>query len=314
MRLSIIIVNWNQREMLKECLHSVFEKTNPNTDEVFVVDNGSEDGSADCVSEHFPTVRLIRNAENRGFAAANNQAITLARGRHILLLNNDTLVHGDVLERSCEYLDKNREVAAMGCRVLNADGSLQITCSQFPTFINLFLLTSGLWKLDKPKWLGKYQMKHWQRDSVRDVDTVSGCYLMVRRSVIEQLGMLDEQFFFFGEETDWCRRFREAGWKVRFAPVGEITHFGSVSARHHNHARDVMLTRAMVKLHRKHSGQVAAASIWTLLFGFNMSRALYWGTLNLLKGTPERRQRSHHFAQVVRSFLPQRLQPTESRS
>ena len=145
MRLSIIIVNWNQREMLKDCLHTVFETTDLKTDEVFVVDNGSEDGSADCVAEHFPNVRLLRNTENRGFAAANNQAMRLASGRHILLLNNDTLVHGDVLERSCEYLDQNPVVAAMGCRVLNSDGSLQVTCSQFPTFINLFLLTSGLW-------------------------------------------------------------------------------------------------------------------------------------------------------------------------
>ena len=118
MRLSIIIVNWNQREMLKDCLHTVFENTDPNTDEVFVVDNGSEDGSADYVAEHFPNVRLIRNAENRGFAAANNQAMKLARGGHILLLNNDTLVHGDVLARSCEYLDQNPGVAAMGCSFL----------------------------------------------------------------------------------------------------------------------------------------------------------------------------------------------------
>jgi GT2 family glycosyltransferase len=307
MYLSIIIVNWNQRRMLKNCLASFLPKIDPTNNEIIVVDNGSQDGSADMVADDFPQIHLIRNPDNKGFAAANNQALKVAQGAYTLLLNNDTLVHGDVLAHSCQYLDRHGEIAVLGCRVLNADGSLQITCSQYPTIGNLFLLTTGLWKLDWPRFLGKYQMKHWKRDTERDVDTVSGCYMMVRKGAIADIGVLDEQFFFFGEETDWCRRFREAGWKVRFAPVGDITHFGSVSARRHNHLRDVMLTQAMIRLHRKHNGLVASATIWALLLVFNSSRALFWGLRSVFSKNPNVRDRSVHFARVVREFFPVRL-------
>lgn len=302
MRLSIIIVNWNEREMLSECLQSFFPTLLPDRDEVIVVDNGSIDGSIEMLAERFPLVKVISNAENRGFAAANNQALEMARGRHVLLLNNDTLVHGDVLSQSYQYLEQHSDIAVLGCRVLNEDGSLQITCAQYPSLANLVLLTSGLWKLRWPKILGRYQMAHWKRNDERDVDTVSGCYMLVRACAIKQVGVLDEQFFFFGEETDWCKRFRDAGWRVSFAPVGEITHFGSVSARRHNHKRDLMLSRAMVRLHRKHGGVVAAAVIWTVLFIFNTSRAFFWALRSLFSRKPEVHERYRHFTGVVREF------------
>lgn len=312
MRLSIVIVNWNERDMLRDCLTSVARALEPTLDEVIVVDNGSHDGSAGMVAEEFPSVRLVRNRDNRGFAAANNQGLALARGRYALLLNNDTLVHGDVLTRSCGYLDAHCDVAVLGCRVLNGDGSLQPTCSQYPSFLNLLLLTSGLWKLRWPRPLGRYQIAHWNRDDERDVDTVSGCYMVVRASAIDEVGVLDERFFFFGEETDWCKRFRDAGWGVRFAPVGHITHFGSVSARRHNHQRDVMLSRAMVRLHRKHGGWPSAASVWTLLLTFNASRAAFWALRSVFSRRSEVHQRCRHFIGVVREFAS--VWPTPSRT
>lgn len=302
MRLSIIIVNWNARDMLSDCLQSVADSFDPAVDEIIVVDNGSKDGSNEMVRESFPSVHLISNSQNLGFAAANNQAIELARGDYVLLLNNDTLIHGNVMTRSCHYLDTHDDVAVLGCRVLNGDGSLQLTCGQYPTLLNLLLLTSGLWKLSRPKFLGRYQMAHWKRDDERDVDTVSGCYMLVRASAIKQVGVLDEQFFFFGEETDWCKRFRDTGWGVRFAPVGEITHFGSVSARRHNHRRDVMLSKAMVRLHLKHNGVLAAAMIWTLLLIFNASRVAFWAIGSLFFRHPDVRQRRRHFSGVVLEF------------
>ena len=126
--------------------------------------------------------------------------------------------------------------------------------------------------------------------------------MLVRACAISQVGLLDEQFFFFGEETDWCKRFREAGWRVSFAPVGQITHFGSVSARRHNHKRDLMLSKAMVRLHRKHGGLAAATVIWTVLFVFNTSRALFWALRSLFSRKPEVHERFRHFRSVVREF------------
>jgi GT2 family glycosyltransferase len=300
--LSIIIVNWNTLAMLRDCLASVYAGLGAGLGglaaEVIVVDNASEDGSAEMVAAEFPAARLIRNAENRGFAAANNQGFALARGRHVLLLNSDTLVHGDVLQRSVAWLDAHPEVGAMGCRVLNTDGSVQLTCAMYPSILNQLLMASGLWKLRRPRFFGRPFMTDWRRDSERVVDTISGCYLMVRRPVIEEVGVLDEAFFFFGEETDWCRRMRDAGWTLMFAPVGEITHHGSVSAKRLNHRRDVMLSGAIVRLHRKHGGVGAAAIAWAIVGFFNLSRAVFWSLRQAL-GDRRAGERAGHFRRVL---------------
>ena len=302
MDLSIVIVNWNTRDLLADCLDSVFPRLGDLTAEVIVVDNASADGSADMVAQRFPRVRLIRNAENRGFAAANNQAFEIATGRHVLLLNNDTLVHGDVLPASVRYLDARPEVGAMGCRVENADGSTQFTCSRFPTFANLALQTLGLNRISRgPAALRRYQMLDWDRDDERDVEVISGCYLMVRREVLAEVGALDEAFFCYGEETDWCRRIAEAGWALRFAPVGRITHFGSGTTRSLNHRRDLMLTEGTVRLHRKHGGLGAALAVWALLLAFNVSRAAFW-SLGQLAGREGFADRARHFRPICRDW------------
>lgn len=297
MDLSIVIVNWNTVDMTRDCLASIYENTFGISYEVIVVDNASEDGSGEMISKEFSQAKLIQNSENFGFAKANNQGFQIAKGRHILLLNSDTLVHGDVIARSVQWLDAHPDAAAMGCRVLNGDGSVQRTCSMYPSLLNQLLLSSGLWKLSWPKFLGRGQMVHWSRDDERDVEVISGCYLLVRRRVIDEVGMLDDSFFFFGEETDWCLRMRLAGWRLVFSPVGEITHFGSVSAKKLNHKRDILLTEAKVHLHRKHSGVLAASVIWLNALLFNGSRALFWSIYSLFR--KEARNRANHFCQVT---------------
>ena len=306
--LSVVIVNWNTIDLLRDVLASVVANPGGITSQIIVVDNASTDGSADMVAAEFPQTLLIRNTENRGFAAANNQGFAPATGRHILLLNSDTIVLGDVLGASVRYLDANPDVGAMGCRVLNLDRSMQRTCSMWPSLPNLILLTSGAWKLRWPRVLGRvlgrYQMMDWARDSERSVECISGCYLMLRRAVLEQVGPLDEAFFFFGEETDWCRRMRDAGWRLMFVPVGEIVHYGSASARKLNHRRDLLLTDAMVRLQRKHGGRAAGAAAWGILFGFNVSRAVFWTLRARVQRRPQSRasanaERAHHFRAVV---------------
>lgn len=299
--LSVIIVNWNTKSMLQDCLESLFASGAHASLEVFVVDNASSDGSPEMVAATFPAVRLIRNDRNAGFAAANNQALRLAAGRHMLLLNSDTLVHPGVFDGSVDYMDRNPAVGVMGCRVLNADGSVQTTCSQFPTLTNLVLLTTGLFKVPGLPAARRYRMDDWQRDDERDVEIVSGCYLVARREAMEAVGLLDEDFFFFfGEETDWCRRFLAYGYAVRFAPVGTITHFGGGSSKSLNSKRDLMLSEATVRLHRKHGGWLAAAAAWLILLVFNTSRFLYWSLKSLGQG--KRLDRSGHFRGVVSRF------------
>ncbi|NOE35827.1 glycosyltransferase family 2 protein [Ruegeria sp. HKCCD7318] len=298
--LSIIIVNWNTEELLRDCLTSVFEKYDSALMEVIVIDNGSSDNSCDIVRKNFPGVILQENTQNVGFAAANNQGFRLAEGRFVLLLNSDTLVHGDVLKSSVEWIDKHPDVAAMGCKVLNGDGSTQLTCSQYPSILNLILLTSGLWKIPWPKFFGRYQLKHWNRDCERDVEVISGCYLLIRKKVIDTVGPLDEDFFFFGEETDWCRRIRDAGWRLVFAPIGEITHFGGGTVKQLHYRRDIMLSEAVVRLHKKHGSFLGACSVYLVLLTFNSSRAFYWTIISTIKNHTHSKERALHFRKVLR--------------
>lgn len=302
--LSIVIVSWNTLEITRACLRSVFDNLGDLRAEVFVVDNASSDGSADMVAGEFPAVRLIRNADNRGFAAANNQALRVANARHHLLLNSDTVVLGDALVKSVEYMDAHDEVGVFGCRVLNTDRTMQATCFMYPSLLNLLLLLLGVENRESPRFCGRRKMLSWKRDSEREVDVVTGCYLMVRDEAMARVGLLDEAFFFFGEETDWCRRFSKAGWKVRFAPVGEIVHIGGASATKLNARRDLLLSQGLVRLHRKHGGVPGAAAAWVILWLFNASRAIGWRAVSALRRTNggQARDRARHFVEVTRGF------------
>jgi GT2 family glycosyltransferase len=307
MDLSIIIVNWNTQDLLRACLRSVVDslenaglndmglnnadpnnpsaasRSNPRdlNAELWVVDNGSGDGSAEMVAREFPHVHLIVNSDNKGFSAANNQALGCARGRHVLLLNSDTIVHGDVLAQCVAYLDAHTDVGALGCRVLNGDGSTQVMGTQFPTLLNLTLQTLGLSKLPWA-FFDRYRMTKWDRKSERDVDVISGCFLMTRRQVIDQIGPLDEAFFFFSEETDWCFAMAQAGWRRVVAPVGEITHFGGGSTGALNHRRNLLLSEGLVRFQCKNFGLLNGMTMWCLLLLHNASRGVGYGLLAVL--------------------------------
>jgi GT2 family glycosyltransferase len=220
----------------------------------------------------------------------------------LLLLNSDTIVHGDVFARSIEYLDANPSVGMMGCKVLNTDGSTQMTCSRYPSFLNLLLQTLGANRMSFFPWLQRYQMLDWDRNDERAVEVISGCYLMIRRPALQEIGGLDDTFFLYGEETDWCRRCAQAGWQLMFAPVGTITHLGSGSSHQLNDKRDLLLTEGTVRLHRKHGGTLSAAALWLLLLTFNASRTAYWSLRSALIGCPASRFRANHFRRIVRNF------------
>lgn len=298
--LSIIVVSYNTREMTQECLQSIYTNAGEVSLEVIVVDNNSQDGSVEMLAAQFPHVHLVKNRENRGFAAANNQGLAVAQGEYILLLNSDTISLGNVLVESVRYLESNLKVGAMGCQVLNFDRTIQATCSGFPTLLRLLIMTLALDRIPFFPILDTYLLRSWPRDNERDVEVISGCFLMARREVIERIGGLDEQFFFFAEETDWCRRILQDGWKLMFSPVGKIIHHGGGSVKKLNHNRDVMLTVATVRLHRKYGGNLSAVAAYLILMAFNFSRALLWNLTALVN--PSHRKRANHFINVVRSY------------
>lgn len=253
MDVSIIIVNWNTKKLLKDCLRSIYEQTHNIGFEVIVVDNCSSDGSTEMVRAEFPKVILMGNKENRGFAAANNQAIAITRGRYILLLNSDTVILDKAIEKTVSFADAHPEAAASGCRVLNPDSSVQTTCFMFPSILNMLLSSTYLYKLfPGSKFFGREQMTWWDRNDVREVDVVTGCFILVRREAIEQVGILDERFFMYGEETDWCYRMKKNGWKIMFTPVGQIIHFGGQSASKTPVSMTIQLKLSILKFIKKH--------------------------------------------------------------
>ncbi|QYZ69222.1 glycosyltransferase family 2 protein [Neotabrizicola shimadae] len=292
MDLTVILVNWNTRDLLRDCLHSLRAGAAGLKIEIIVVDNGSSDGSLPMLAADFPEVAVIANAHNRGFAAANNQALAVARGRHLLLLNTDTLVVGDVLPRAVEWLDAHPRAGVLGPRVLNADGTVQDSVKGWPGFRYLARQTLGL-RRRRPVNLGL--------QDAAPVPAVSGCAMFVRHAALHDVGPLDESFFFYGEETDWCRRFVRAGWGVHFVPLGEIVHFGGGAARRLDHRRDLFLTEGTVRLHRKHGGLAAGLAAYALLAVFNASRGALWAGLALAR-RPGAQARARHFARVIADY------------
>jgi GT2 family glycosyltransferase len=180
--LSIVIISYNTLDMTRACLGSVYEHVAGFRIKVIAVDNDSHDGSAEMIATEFPQATLICNRENKGFASANNQGFEHAEGKYVLLLNSDTVVHADALQQSVKYLEAHPDTGAMGCRVLNSDGSMQRTCSGYPSLSRLLLKTVGL---DRVGIFDTYLLRSWERDSEREVETISGCYLMLRKEIID---------------------------------------------------------------------------------------------------------------------------------
>jgi len=298
--ISIVIVSYNTKVMTQECLESLDVNTRDLACQIIVIDNASSDGSVEMIQNKFPHVELIINTSNKGFAAANNQGFLCAKAPLILLLNSDTVVLGKVIQNSIQYILDHPDVGAFACRVLNSDRTTQRTCSQYPTFRNIFLMAIGLDRLYPRHIFGQYQYKDWARDSERDIEVISGCYLLTRKEILESVGGLDEDFFFFGEETEWCMRIRRAGWKLRFSPVGEIIHHGGGSAKKLKYKRDLMLTNALVRFHQKTGGTFSAIAMFCLLFFFNAIRAIFWIPVSLT--LPKHKEKATLFYKVCKNF------------
>ncbi len=219
MDLSVIILNFNTKDLLKACLKSVFRSQTNFKFEVLVLDNRSTDGSTEMVRAEFPQVRLIENGANLGFSKGNNVAIKQAMGKYILLLNSDTEVRPDTFDLCIKRLEQDQIIGALGCKVLLPDGSLDQACRRkFPNPWNSFLRLFGLKRLSDYNVSGDINTES-------EVDAITGAFMMVRKSVIDQVGLLDEEYFMYGEDLDWCWRIKEAGFKILYYPQASITHF-----------------------------------------------------------------------------------------
>jgi len=230
--LSILMVNWNTREMTLDCLRSLYAETRETDFEVILVDNDSADGSADAIAAEFPQVRLVREKANHGFARATNMAGEMARGEYLLLLNTDTVVLDGAIDRLMAFAARQPEARIWGGRTLFGDRSLNPTsCWAQPTVWSSLSFAFGLSgafagsETFNPEGYGG-----WRRDSERSVDIVTGCLFLIRRDFWRDLGGFDTTFFMYGEEADLCARARALGARPMITPEAEIVHYGGASA------------------------------------------------------------------------------------
>jgi GT2 family glycosyltransferase len=250
--LSVIIANWNTKEYLVRCLRSVLEIEKRDSWEILVIDNGSGDGSGKEVKEVFPSVHLIRNEKNLGFAKAVNQGLEKASGRYVLLLNPDTLVKNGALNVFISFMDSHSEAGAAGAQLLNLDGSRQNSIANFPSLATELFNKSLLRRLFPRRFFGKEQ--HYSEPI--EVDSVIGACMMVKREAFAQVGMLDEDYFLFLEETDWCYRMKKAGWKIYHVPQVEVYHFQGKSAEKIKKRAKVEYYRSRYHFFKKNRGRL----------------------------------------------------------
>ncbi|TSC55974.1 MAG: family 2 glycosyl transferase [Parcubacteria group bacterium Gr01-1014_18] len=284
--LSIIIVSWKVRDLLEQCLLSIYKETKDLTFEVIVVDNASGDGTLEMLHRFVETrhgaslqndaskiqngiLKIIPSAENLGFAKGNNVGIKMATGKYILLLNPDTVVLDRSLENSVLYLEKNSQYQVLGCKLLYPDGSLQESCRRFPGFLDQSLVLLKLHNFfPKSGPIGRYYMKDFKYDRVREVDQLMGAFILAKREVFDTIGLLDERFFAWFEEVDWCLRAKNAGYKIIFYPDASIVHYKGQSFNQYGR-RQFLFDRSLLLYFQKHASFMAWMGL-SLLVPFNL--------------------------------------------
>lgn len=282
--LSICIVSYNVKKLLKECIQSIYAQGNDIEFEIIVVDNSSDDGSAAMVKKEFPNVILLENSQNVGFARACNQAIKLSKGKFILLLNPDIIVPSGNLLKMLKFMEQTKEAGIVGCRLVDTDGNIEPSCKSFPSLWVLWSEMSFLYKIfPKSKLFGAPYLSYFNYNQTKEVDVVKGAFLMIRRSAVDEIGLLDEGYFIYSEEVDWCYRAKRRGWKVYFYPDVQVIHYGGSSTRLNPDGMFIELQKSRYRFFKKHHSRVVAWAAKIILFGGTLMRAFIWSIVSAVK-------------------------------
>jgi len=254
--LSVIIVSYNSIDPLKNCLNSILSTLQDTKFRVYVVDNNSLDGTPKMLRENFPQVSLIVNSKNEGFAKANNQALKIATGRYVLLLNPDTIVFDHTFDVMAKFMDEHPEAAVASCKLLRPDGRLDLACRRsFPSPFDGFCRAIGLSKLFPSSPLfARYNLTYLDENETYEVDAVNGAFMIVRRAALNEVGLLDEDYFLFTEDMDWCYRFKKAGWKIYYYPQTQVIHAKGESSKKVTSAIINEFFKSMKIFYGKHYG------------------------------------------------------------
>jgi N-acetylglucosaminyl-diphospho-decaprenol L-rhamnosyltransferase len=265
MDISIIIVSWNVHDLLRKCLLSLKQQTEALSrvcrlsSEILIVDNASSDGTVEMLRAEFPDARVIANAENTGFTRANNQALAVAQGRYLFLLNPDTELRAGALQTLYDYAEAHPRVGIIGPQLFYGDGSLQSSRRRFPTLATAFLESTKLQQwFPRNRTLTHYYMLDTRDDVTQEVDWINGSAMFVRRAMYDQVGGLDEGFFMYSEELDWCYRTKRAGWQIVYLPTAQVTHYEGKSSEQVVAQRDIYFHSSKVRFFRKTRGAFVA--------------------------------------------------------
>lgn len=310
MDISVIIVGWNAKRYLELCLQSLAAVPPRRSMEIIVVDNASSDGSAEMIETKFPQVKLIRSSENLGFAKGNNVAIRQSHGRYISLVNPDAQVLPGCLDALADFLDQNPNVGNVGPHVLNPDMTHQSTCRRFPTLWNNFCLATGVAAaFKKSRLFSGEHMLYLPHDRTLAVDVLVGCFWMIRREALEAVGLLDEDFFVYGEDLDWCRRCWKAGWKVVLFPGAEAIHYRGGSSSTQPVRCAVEQQRSIVHYWSKHHGQFGLLGIKSVLVFHHALRYLFGVATLFCRSSKEDDLRIQISAACLKALFVERLMP-----
>lgn len=301
MKLSIVIICWNDLRVIQECLRSIHEGTHSTSFEVIVSDNGSTDGSIEFIRKNYPQVHVLENRANLGFAKGNNVGIRASQGEYVLILNPDTVVHDRSLDKLVAFADRHPEAGAFGCRVLNPDGTYQVSARLFPTVRRYWIAALYLRALGR--FFGFFageEYPGWHGDSERLIDWQSGCCVMFRGELLKQLGGFDAQFFYHFEEVDLCRRVWNAGSPIIFTPEVTITHLGGQSVNRFPLRFELEKQRSRYRYFYKHFGLKGARQCRHFSIAAIRVRQVGYGMLALLKPTKSLRDRLKTYDVLVR--------------
>lgn len=280
--LSIVIVNWNTCDLLARCIDAIREQGAQIDYDIWVVDNASTDGSVEILRVEFPWVHLLEAETNLGFARANNWAMATCQGRYVLLLNSDAFLLSGALEELFAAIRGASNAGAVGAQLLNPDGSFQAGASPFPTLWSELLVLTTLGR----RLYGRHYPSTGpdERDTSRPVDYVEGACLLVRREVLEAVGGLDDGYFMYAEEVDWCYRMRQAGWEVWYAPAARVVHLGGASSANRRPQREADLYRSRVRFFRQHRGNAQAVALKLMIVALSLPKIAWHKTLRFLSG------------------------------
>jgi hypothetical protein len=279
--MSIVLVCWNNKDYLDPCLKSLYDANLRYSFDVVVVDNGSSDGSQEMLREKYPQVLIIQNDKNVGLGRASNQGIEATRGKYVLLLNNDTLVNGPAFEAMIELIEARPEAGAVGGKLLNPDGSFQSGYADFSTLREEFLIATHLGELIRPGY-----PSHGDTNEVRAVGWLSSACLLLRRAALDQVGLLDEEYFIYGDEADLQYRLIKAGWKVYYLPHATTIHYGGRSMNRWR--RRKMVYRGKMMFYKKNYGSLQTKALQFMLGGLSLLKLVAWSPAYLVPAWRER--------------------------